>query len=374
MFQGGGVVVDRSPTPNHIYVADTGNSRIMGFYSYESRKADLIFGQPDEFSGAPNGDCNTGVYGSATRASMCLMCTPANPNLGEQWMRLNIDVDAEGNLYVPDFYNNRVLMYRTPFKKNSAGDLTANLPDLVLGQPNFNSNGINRGKGPNDRNKRSLYLSFGGDHVSSRGVSVDSAGDIWVADTFNYRVLRFPKGSTEADLVLGQPNFKDSFPNSDTGRHVVRLDLMYYPVLARVNPETGELYVVDEYPGRFGARILVFEPPFKNGMPAARLVFPRQLPEGDYAQGNYQLTHATGLVFNPVKTDDWIDENTRTHRYSDGLFWLHDSGPDGSGKRTVLLDKEGTILLAIGAPDVVTFGENTKHTAMSISIPKRPST
>jgi hypothetical protein len=55
IYHAAGVLVDRSSTPNHIYVADTGNSRILGFRSYGSPTADIVFGQPDEFSGAPNG-------------------------------------------------------------------------------------------------------------------------------------------------------------------------------------------------------------------------------------------------------------------------------------------------------------------------------
>jgi DNA-binding beta-propeller fold protein YncE len=367
IFHAAGVVVDRSSTPNHIYVADTGNNRILGFRSYKSPKADLICGQPLESSGAPNGDCNTGVYAQPSRASMCLMNVPPNPNTGEQWMRLNIDVDAEGNLYVPDFYNNRVLIYLAPFKRPIRQVLKMiTLPDFVLGQPDFNSNGINHGKGPNERDARSLFLSFGGfDHVAARGVSVDGSGNVWVADTFNYRVLRFPKGATGADLVLGQPNFKVSEPTNESPPETARTDRMCTPTLARVNPDTGELYVVDEYPGGFPARILVFEPPFSNGMDAARVIFPRQLLKGDYA-GGYRLTHATGLVFNPVKTDDWIDEETQTHRYRDGIFWLHDS------TRTMLLDAEGNILLAIGAPDLTTYGGSDVVFARGNMSPETP--
>jgi hypothetical protein len=370
IFHAAGVLVDRSSTPNHIYVADTGNNRILGFRSFKSPKADLIMGQPDEFSGAPNGDCNTGALGEASRTSMCLLHVPPNPNLAEQWMRLNMDVDAEGNLYVPDFHNNRVLIYNAPFKRPilSASLLPRTVvvpPDKVLGQANFKSNGINRGNGPDTRDARSLYLSFGGfDHVASRGVSVDSSGNVWVADTFNFRVLRFPKGAVKADLVLGQKDFTVSDPTNENTPENAPTNLMCTPTLARLNPETGELYVVDEYPGGFVARILVFKPPFSNGMHAARVIFPKQRLEGDYA-GGYRLSHATGLVFNPFKTDAWIDDS-HTHRYRDGVFWLHDP------TRTMLLDGVGNILLAVGAPDVITHGGSDVVFARSGMSPETP--
>jgi len=43
------MIVDRGSSGDHIYVADTGNNRILGFRSYSSTNADLVFGQPDEF-------------------------------------------------------------------------------------------------------------------------------------------------------------------------------------------------------------------------------------------------------------------------------------------------------------------------------------
>ena len=82
-------------------------------------------------------------------------------------------------------------------------------------------------------------------------------------------MLRFPRGQTTADLVLGQPNFNVN-GRPQTGPNDTALNKMFTPTLARVNPRTGELFVVDEYPGGFPARILVFEPRFANGMAAAR--------------------------------------------------------------------------------------------------------
>ena len=296
VYHAAGVVVDRSSTPNHIYVADTGNNRYLGFRSYDSPAPEVVFGQPDEFSGAANGDCNIGMYGRPGRTTLCLTAFPMGTNVGEQWMLLSFDVDGEGNLYVPDTYNNRVLMYRSPFSQDKTGGKGDNIPDLVIGQDDFTSNGINRGKGPNARDSRSLFISFGGfDHVASRGVSVDSRGNVWVADTFNFRVLRFPKGSSTADLVLGQPNFTESEPACQFPGDLEAkpLNRMCTPTSARVSPETGEIYVVDEYPGGFPARILIFTPPFHNGMAATRVVFPSQPLAGDYANG-YRLSHATG--------------------------------------------------------------------------------
>lgn len=347
-FQVAGVYVDRSRTPNAIYVADNGNSRILGFRSYDSKRAERIFGQPDEFSGAPNGDCTTGLFGKPTRTSLCLMNVPGNTNVGEQWTRNNFDVDSDGNLYVVDHGNNRVLVYYAPFSEDKSGGKGDAIPDFLIGQPDYESNGINHGK-PSPA-ADSLYTAYL-DHGMAFGVSVDHQRNVWVADTFNSRVLRFPKGKSVADLVLGQP----TFTSGERKRQVAatRMDRMRYPLLARLNPETGDLYVIDNHQV-VNCRLLVFKPPFRNGMAATRNLIPKQRLEGDYAQG-YTYHHGTGFVFNPVKTDDWIDERTKTHRYRDGLLWLHDASEQHSG-RTLLLDADGNILLSIGAADLITGG------------------
>ncbi len=348
VYHASGLAVDRSLTPNPVYVFDSGNNRILGFRSMESKTADRAFGQPDAVSSAPNGDCNRGMFGKPGATTLCLTSFPVGTNVAEQWMRHHLDVDAAGNLYVADVYNDRVLVYFAPFSADKTGGKGDAVADLVIGQADFTSNGPNRSRGKGKPDASSLHISLGGfDHVASRGVSVDAAGNVWVADTFNYRVLRFPKGKTEADLVLGQTDFTTARAEPDLKK--ATLGTMCTPTIARVDPESGEVYVVDEYPGGFPGRVLVFKPPFKNGQSADREFAVKQKLEGDYKNG-YRLTHATALAFNPVKTDDWIDPATKKHKYRDGHLWLCDIN------RCVLLDKGGEILLAIGAPDAVTRG------------------
>ena len=162
IYHASGVIVDRSLTPEALYVFDTGNNRILGFRSYDSTTADRIFGQPDAFSSAANGDCNTGMYGEPSSASLCLTSYPAGTNVAEQWMRHHMDVDGQGNLHVADAYNDRVLIYKAPFGADLAAGEGDALPDLVLGQPDFTSNGPNRGRGPGTHDSPSLHISAGG--------------------------------------------------------------------------------------------------------------------------------------------------------------------------------------------------------------------
>ena len=85
IYHASGVVVDRSSTPNHIYVADTGNNRFLGFKSYDSPTADIVFGQADASSGGANRDSNVGMYGNpgARRsASPHFPWAPTSPSSG----------------------------------------------------------------------------------------------------------------------------------------------------------------------------------------------------------------------------------------------------------------------------------------------------
>lgn len=348
----GGVLVADTPSGEHVYVADMGNNRILCFENTSTDTASFALGQPDLYSGAANGDSNTGFYGPAGAETLCLTAYPYGTNVAEQWMRMSFDADAEGNLYVPDPYNNRILMYLDPFSADKTGGKGDTIADRVWGQANFTDNDPNRGMATGGRAANTLYISYGGwDNVSARGVSVDASGNLWVADTFNSRVVRFPPGESDADLVLGQPDFTSNVV--DHALVMQGIDAPYNrmvaPTLARIEPDSGELYVLDEYPGGFPARMLVFTPPFSNGMSANRRILPQQVLAGDFA-GGYRWTHATGMVFNPYRTSEWIDPDTQEHTYNDGLLWVYEY------KRLLLLDATGEILLAIGAPDLVSRG------------------
>ena len=99
-------------------------------------------------------------------------------------------------LVVADTDNNRILIWNSiPLNNNQPAD-------IVLGQQNFESNGINYGRG-NAVNERGLR--------GPQGVWIDNEGGLWVADTQNHRVLRWNtiprENGAPANLVLGKPDF-----------------------------------------------------------------------------------------------------------------------------------------------------------------------
>jgi uncharacterized protein (TIGR03437 family) len=246
-----GVALDTSVSPPIIYVADTGNNRVLAWRDAASFsngvKADLVIGQRDFFSTLSLGP-GTNLLSGLSRPT-------------------DLAVDREGNLYVADSGNNRVVRYRRPFQQQAE----IVLADFVIGQPGLGSRTANAG----GLSSRSLNFHTGQSPLKV-GLAFDAAGNLWVTDAGNHRVLRFPAGSLsanspnqpDADLVIGQANFSSATPLALSTAAQVRLDKggMREPAGVAVD-EGGRVYVVDGL-----NRVLVFRPPFSNGMQAARLV------------------------------------------------------------------------------------------------------
>lgn len=259
LFLPGGVVIDKTVSPNILYILDSGNSRVLGVNLEEclaQKKADprsrcqpiRVIGQPDFFSNSCNGDSGFQNYPQRAPAGRGTLCfqpeTAMSPNEGGNGAGLFLD--KEGNFYLPDIQNNRLLKYQ----KISTTD---NLADEVWGQADFSGNECNRGG--DYPSAESLCFSKG--YISATA-KLDLSGNLWVTDSGNNRVLRFPKLggniSKKADLVIGQ----GSFDFRGVGDPLNRLN---EPSGLDFDSE-GKLYVADQR----NNRVLVFSPPFSNGM------------------------------------------------------------------------------------------------------------
>ena len=259
-FNSGGCAIDN--TNNRMYIFDA-NNRILGLDLTQSALtapdppnwfdglgavAQIVIGQPDMFTSAANGDSGYQNYPTVAPATAKSLAAHHEDvgSVGEAYYASSMAF-ANGALYVADLANNRVLKYADPWQNYPAADDVWGQDDFVSRLPNKN--------GTTTPSATSLSLAPGGHEAFMSGVDVDSAGALWVADTRNNRIVRFPPGSKTANLVLGQPGF--TTPTSGSG-----LAQFNRPLAVRVSPTNGYVYVAD----RNNDRVIRFRPPFSSGM------------------------------------------------------------------------------------------------------------
>lgn len=171
-----GLAVD--PTSGKVFVADRDNNRILRFSAtaaYQSgAAAEAVFGQADFVSN----EANRGDPSSRSGETL------SGPR--------SLAVDSSGRLWVADVGNERVRRFDNASSKPSSSPA-----DAVLGQLLFTT-----------RSSGKTQSKFG----SPNGVAIDAAGNLWVSDSDNCRILRFDAAATKpngapANGVLGQTDF-----------------------------------------------------------------------------------------------------------------------------------------------------------------------
>ena len=250
-FNPQGITLDTSVSPPILYVADTVNNRVMAWKNgtgfANGQPADLIIGPPDQYTTAPSGP------------SVANTLYPTGLNSPVGLAVLN------GDLFVADTGNNRVLRFRKPFLQTNGNVF----PDLWIGQPALTSGTANYSGG----------LSASG--LSLAGfqsyLAFDASSNLWMSDPGNNRVLRFPAASfscsncganqVSADTVIGQPNATSSYStplNTSLSTSGVIGNQFDVPAAIAID-SAGRVYVTDSGVADFPGRVLVFSPPFQPG-------------------------------------------------------------------------------------------------------------
>ena len=290
--------------------------------------------------------------------------------------------DKSGDLWVADFVYNRVTEYKPPFEDGMNASLElgqpagssqftkhpAQSPSMGLNAPvalAFDSAGdlwvVDRG---NNRlveyappfvsgqtpslvvGQPSLNSSAGATTQSGlngpESAAFDSSGNLWVVDEGNDRVLEYGNSSLESDgpravLELGQRAGPGEFVSN--GSEVSR-STFGAPMGVAVSP-WGDLLVSD----RSGNRILGFEPPFSDGMNASYEIGqhagPSQFAAAPASVTQNGLHNPLGLAFDP-SGNVWVADQLNARVLEFSSLAAVTSGTDVSATATGASDNESS--------------------------------
>jgi uncharacterized protein (TIGR03437 family) len=342
LFSPEGVALDTSVTPPILYIADSGNNRVLAWQNAagfkNGQKADLVIGQQDMYHTSPQGPAGTFQTGLSFPTGLM--------------------VDSNGNLYVADTNNNRILRYPKPFSQQG-GSVT---PDLWVGQPSIRANAPNT-NGVVDN--QGLNLSGSPFTIN---MALDANNNLWVVDGGNRRVLRFPATQVTAggggqnclnntsgicaDLVLGQVDFKSTNQPGPTSANRTVANGFSYPIGIAFDSK-GNLYVTDSSTDLTIGRVLVFSPPFTIGQSATRFMgVPPASPSQDTLDRTF-MEGAGSMFFAPSVSKMGVVDSYSSRIL---LFDTIDKWPDPSVSVSPLASA------AFGQPDCHNRGRNSGTT------------
>jgi sugar lactone lactonase YvrE len=178
LYEPAAVVVGSSPA--RLYVADTGNHRILAF--------DDPFAGPAAGSGAVQVFGQAGFSGEGPNRGPDRF-TPLDAAAGTLWSPAGLALDPQGALFVADSDNYRVLVYENAVALGNGPAAAA-----VFGQHGSFTDNL-----PNNGGPSAASLNW------TNGVTVDAAGAVYIADSGNHRLLAYDPAPATACYTLQLP-------------------------------------------------------------------------------------------------------------------------------------------------------------------------
>jgi hypothetical protein len=207
LYYPAGVAVDIA---GNIYMADHLNQRI--------RKVTASTG----FISTVTGNGTTGYSGDGGKATSAVLDEP-----------LGLAVDTAGNVYIADTYNHRIRVVNTGTAQITIANTVIPAGDIatVAGDGSGGYNGDNIAA-----TSAELYYPY--------GVGVDTAGNIYIADSSNYRIRKVTASTGIISTVAGD----GSFGHSGDGGPATNATLDFPSDVAA--DTAGNFYIADRYNSR----------------------------------------------------------------------------------------------------------------------------
>jgi sugar lactone lactonase YvrE len=225
----------------NLFVADSSSCRILRFQPpfQTDMSASLVIGSSSSTT-------DSAASCTATAATL------GQSNSGHPYGASAMAFDGSGNLWVADSPNSRVLEFEAPLSSGMSAS-------AAIGQTDMTAASCNQSNTPSGPDASTL--------CNVRDISFDTAGDLWVVDSGNNRVLEFkPPFSTgvAAILELGQPA-PSAFSSSSANNNALNPTATTLDLPAGIAfDSTGNVWVADTG----NNRVLEYSPPFSNGMAA----------------------------------------------------------------------------------------------------------
>ncbi len=190
-----------------VWVADRANNRVLRFDAAATKangaSANAVLGQAD---------LHTGTSGTT------------ETTMSAPW---GVYLDGHGKLWVADRGNSRVLRF-----DNAASKANGAAADGVLGQTTFTT---------------SVYTKTQSGLGEPRGVAVDAAGRLFVADEGNTRIMVYDNAGSlangaNANYVMGQADFV-----SDNSANPPTATSLSYPLSLFIDYAANQIWVPDAY-------------------------------------------------------------------------------------------------------------------------------